>query len=126
MLTLHPDNAMNTIKQGLVLVAITKATTQWAGMAPAVAGGWIMACPVGDCAMARLLADGELLAAVPAGHGYGGREIDPAKAECALREELARTETRAWGRHNRASDAATLRIWIDRVRAVAGLAPATV
>lgn len=99
--------------KNMKLVAIPTTTAQWAGMAPAVAGGWIMNCEVGERAMDRLLATEEKLACVP--DWYDGRPIAPKKALAALSEAVERTSRRVWSRHSVSSDLAALRGWIDHV-----------
>ena len=97
----------------LTLMAITTQEAQWAGMAPKMAGGWVMNCEVGEMAMDRLLATDEKLALVP--DWYAGREIDPVKALAALKEAIERTERRQWKRERITQDLATLRGWIASV-----------
>jgi hypothetical protein len=104
------------MSKNMKLVAIPTSTAQWAGMAPAVAGGWIMNCSVGDMAMDRLLATDEKLACVPDGQSYEGREIGLEKVTAALSEAVERTSRRVWSRHSVGSDLAALRGWIDRVK----------
>lgn len=98
----------------LTLMAITTQEAQWAGMAPRMAGGWVMNCEVGEMAMDRLLAVDEKLALAP--DWYAGRKIDPAKVKAALNEAIKRTERRQWCRHSITQDLATLRGWIESVK----------
>ena len=105
-----------TVKE-MKLVAIATHTAQWAGMAPSVAGGWIMNCEVGEMAMDRLLSTDEKLACVPDWHD--GRPIAPKMALAVLCEAVERTSRREWSRHSVGSDLAILRGWIDKVNLLA-------
>jgi len=110
---------MSKYENELKLVAIPTTTAQWAGMAPAVAGGWIMNCEVGEMAMDRLLSTDEKLACVRDGQSYGGREIESAKVMVALNEAIGRTSRRRWKRDAITHDLTVLRGWIERVKLIA-------
>lgn len=102
------------------IVAITTENAQWAGMAPAAAGGWVMTCPVAGMAVENGNVTGiyEKLAAVPDSWS-GGRPVDAANVVTVLEQAADRTERRLWKPESKAQDAATLRQWISRVQAAA-------
>lgn len=99
------------------LIAMSTQDAQWAGMAPAVAGGWVMTEPVACLALdiAGVLRMGERLAWVSDTLPVDGRAVESVDVVSALGSALERTERRVWGLTRRESDAEALRTWIERV-----------